>query len=358
MFDDGKLWVNVGNDQIHTFKELQDEVMQKVDYQAVDFSKYDYEVYLYEKPFFNAPYLFIAIVMEHKTKKVFEYIRKDGAYWNNLKKHYKGSRDLDAINANETYNPPMEVVIDGAVQEKTVYPMPLYGHHHPNRTSFQMNGGACPSKGGDWATYPWGDAGAGWPINYQEITPLCDGFAIDVKCWANLFVETWDDPALALGNAGFGDATLIHYRVDANMYGRYTDPYLVAKKTENPHILNLTPDGKIVEKESDKHREVVIPIEFKTKSHLNDFYGAPQIGLTKSASLLQYCPQTCPKEGDKEEGSCQAAKPICPMTPGMSTSTGTGTDVAPAAEKGNQEEVMKLTFDVAKKVIGMAMVLL
>ena len=101
MFEDAKLWVNVGKDQIHTFKELEDQVMQLVDYQAVDFSKYDYEVYLLEKPFFNAPYLFIAIVMEHKTnKKVFEYIRKDGAYWDGLQKHYKGSKDLKSINHN------------------------------------------------------------------------------------------------------------------------------------------------------------------------------------------------------------------------------------------------------------------
>ena len=326
MFQDGKIWVNVGNDQIHTFQQLQDKVMQKVDYQAIDLSKYDYEVYLYEKSFFNQPYIFIALVMEHKTKKVFEYIRKDGAYWDNLQIYYNGSKDLNTINVNEIYNPPMEVLIDGTVQEKTVYPMPLYGHHHPNRTAFGLSGGACPGKGGDWAKYPWGDAGAGWPINYQEVTPLCDGFVIDVKCWANLFVETWDDPQLALGNAGFPDETLIHYRVDANLYGQYTDPYLVENGKENPHILDLTPDGQIVEKAAEKRDEVLIPIEFNTKSHPNDFHEAPQIGLTKSASLQDYCPDTCPKED--EEGTCP------------------------------DEQAARVTFEIAKKVIGLALVFL
>ena len=97
----------------------------------------------------------------------------------------------------------MEVVINGATVERDVHPLPLYGHHHPNRSTFGLNGGACPSKGGDWASYPWGDAGGGWPINYQEITPFCDGFAIDMKAWANLFVDTWDDPTFGVGNSGF-----------------------------------------------------------------------------------------------------------------------------------------------------------
>ena len=351
LFDDAKLWVNVGQDQIHTFKQLQDEVMQKVDYQAVDLSKYDYELYLYEKPFFNAPYLFIAIVLEHKTKKVFEYIRKDGVYWDHLQKHYEGSKDLSTIPSNETYNPLMEVTIGNNTKEKTVFPMPLYGHHHPNRTSFDMTGGACPSKGGDWARYPWGDAGAGWPINYQEITPLCDGFAIDVKCWTNLFVETWADPALALGNAGFGDETVIHFKVDANVYGEFTDPFLVKNKRENPHILNLTPDGKIVQREADKHGEVVIPVEFASKSHLNDFYGAPQVGLSKSSSLEGYCPKGCHKEEpchDHHEEEKPKREPQKPME----------VDKPKPSDNEDAHDAMKLTYDVAKKVIGLAMVLL
>ena len=308
MFQDGNIWANVGTDQIHTFQELQDQVMQKLDYQAIDLSKYDYEVYVYERPFYNQPYLHISLVIEHKTKKVFEYIRKDGAYWENLQVHYTGSKDLNTINGNEVYNPPMEVIIEGTVQEKTVYPLPLFGHQNPNRTAFDLEGGACPSKGGDMARYPWGNTGGGWPSNYQEITPLCNGIFIDIKCWANLFVETWNDPTLALGNAGFNDETLIHYRAGANLYGQYTDPYLVKNKKENPHMLDLTSDGNIVGKAARNHHEVLIPIEYNTKSNPNDFNEAPQVGLTKSASLQDYCPNTCPQASESKEPSCPAAE--------------------------------------------------
>ena len=48
-FGDAKLWANVGDDQIHTYQDLMDEVTQLVDFQVVDLSKYDYEIYLYEQ---------------------------------------------------------------------------------------------------------------------------------------------------------------------------------------------------------------------------------------------------------------------------------------------------------------------
>ena len=188
---------------IGTLENIYKNQPQIVNYQAVDLTKYRHEMYLYEKPFFNQPHIFMAMVIEHKTTPVFEYIRPDGAYWEALKKHYNGSKNLTAVSTTENYFPPIEVKINGTTTtERKIFPMPLYGHHHPNRSKFDMEGGACPSKGGDWASYPWGDAGAGWPINIQEITPLCDGFAIDVKFWANLFVESWNDPTLGTGNAG------------------------------------------------------------------------------------------------------------------------------------------------------------
>ena len=211
LFPDGKVWANVGVDdeardiQISTLENIYKNQPQIVDYQAVDLTKYEYEIYFYEKPFFNVPYLFVTIVMEHKTTPVFEYLRPDGAYWEALRKHYKGSKNLsaDAIQTTENYFPPIEVSVNGTTAERKIFPLPLYGHHHPNRSSFQMNGGVCPSRGGDWASYPWGDAGAGWPTNLQEITPLCDGLVIDMKFWANLYVETWNDPSLGTGNAGW-----------------------------------------------------------------------------------------------------------------------------------------------------------
>ena len=371
---DAKLWANVGDDQIiHTYQDLMDEVTQLVDFQVVDLSKYDYEIYLYEKPFFNTPYLFIAIVLEHKDKKVFEYIRKDGAYWEGLKKHYKGG-NVSLLNDEIVFSPNLSVIVDGKVVEKTVHPIPLYGHHHPNRTSFKMTGGACPSKGGDWAHYPWGDGGGGWPINYQEITPLCDGLSIDMKMFVNLFQETWDDPTFGSGNAGYHGATVIDYRVDANVYGEYTDPYLVKHKKENLHKINLTPDGKIVQNESEKHKEVIIPIEYPTKSVWNNFYAAPQVGLTKSTSLRDYCPKKCPNEPEPETCSkpveevtishCPTPKPVnpdptpTPVNPGGGGGGSTEVDPKPNPQ-GNQnaENALKMTYDIAKKVIGLALVL-
>lgn len=301
MFPDGKLWVNVGSGdemrdhQVGDLKDIYTKKPQMINYQPVDFSKYNYEVYLYEKPFFNMPHLFIALVLEHKTTPVFEYIRPAGPYWDKLNEVYKGSKDLSAIEKTEKYYIPMEVEMDETTVEKKTYPMPLYGHHHPNRSSFSMNGGACPGRGGDWGTYPWGSAGGGWPINYEEITPFCDGFAIDVKCWMNLFVETWDDPTMGAGNAGFPEATTINYEVDANLYGKFTDQYLLDKGITNEHQLDLT-DGQIVNGAGGD--KVIIPIEYSTASHFNSYNKVPDIKWRQTAKLTDFCPEKCESDID------------------------------------------------------------
>ena len=356
-----------------TYTDFKNQVKQIVDYQAVNLDEYDYEIYLYEKSFFNAPHLFIAIVMEHKTEKVFEYIRKDGFYWNQLQDKYSG-KELTSINSKITFNPPITVQFANGTQEnRTVFPIPLYGHHNIDRSAFHMNGGACPSKGGDWASYPWGDAGAGWPINYQEITPLCDGLAIDIKLWTNLFVETWSDPKLFLGNAGLGGARVIHYKIDGNVYGEFTDPYLTDMKKENPHKLVLTPDGKIVEKKEDAHKKVIVPLEFATEGILHDFNAAPQLGLTKNPSLLQYCPQNCPKPmpcNNDVMVERPTPKPVPAPQPETCTSISKPEPPKPEPETAKPEpetpkpnpdtksdDALKVTYDIAKKVIGLALVL-
>ena len=368
LFQDAQIWVNAGEqDYAHTFAEVESQLEQLVDYQKIDLSHYDYEIYLYEKPFFNTPYLFIAIAMEHKTNVTFQYIRKDGPYWEGLKKH-RPQAELDAINGNEVYNPHMDVVIDGVTQTKEVFGLPLYGHHHPDRAKFGLNGGACPSRGGDWGRYPFDVNGGGWPINYQEITPLCDGFLIDVKAYANLFVETWADPKLAMGNAGFGGKKIIHYRVDANKYGEYTDKYLVDKRTENPHKLVLTPDGKVVQKNDEKHRHVIIPIEYKFESHLNDFHAAPEVGIYKSRSLKDWCPKHCPahkpcddpqpvhKHPEEEQPTCPAPKKEEPKE-WEKHDDGHGHDHGHDGKEGEGKEVLDMTYKLAKMAIGMALVL-
>ena len=122
-------------------------------FQAVDLSKYDYEIYMVERSFFNMLHLFVALVLEHKKKRVFEYIRPDGLYWEILnKKKVKGknkgkNRDLHSILTTEKHSIPMEVVIDGVTEERVTYPVPLYGYQSPRKTHFGHSGGACPSKG-------------------------------------------------------------------------------------------------------------------------------------------------------------------------------------------------------------------
>ena len=94
-FQDTNLWVNVH---------------QIVQYKAVDLSQYDHEVYIYERPHFNQPTLYLAIVLERKGRKEFEFIRKNGAYWNGLLKNYQDQNYLLSMNGQEKYNLNFEVV--------------------------------------------------------------------------------------------------------------------------------------------------------------------------------------------------------------------------------------------------------
>ena len=136
--------------------------------------------------------------------------------------------------------------------------------------------------------------GAGWPNNYQEITPLCDAFLIDMKVWSNLWEETWSNPALELGNAGFSSrenpVTVIDYTVDANLYGGDTDPYLIAKKEVNPHFLNLTKETSVREK--DLHYDtIVIKADYMKDSHYLDFTYVPDLNPYKTANVSRFCPE-------------------------------------------------------------------
>ena len=226
----------------------------------------------------------------------FSFVRFWNLYWQALNKKYKGSKTLSSIVTQEKYVIPMEVKINGTTREESTYPIPLYGHHHPNRSSFEMNGGACPGRGGDFSTYPWGNVGGGWPINYQEITPYCDGFALDVKCWANLFVETWDDPTMGNGNAGYPNSTVIQYKVHPNAYGVFSDPYLVKMGKTNEHQLILTADGQINHKPVEE--TVIIHLEYPDVSHFNDYVKVPDLTYKQTSKLSDHCPEKCESDID------------------------------------------------------------
>ena len=82
-----------------------------------------------------------------------------------------------------------------------------------------------------------------------------------LKVWGNLWQESWDDPELALGNAGFSkekNVRVIDYTADANVFGPFTDPYLINKNERNPHLLNLTKEMNFRQRDTDQ--TVVIPI--------------------------------------------------------------------------------------------------
>ena len=76
---------------------------------------------------------------------------------------------------------------------------------------------------------------------------MCDGFVIDMKMWNNLQVESWNDVHLFLGNAGQQGRIASEYQADANVYGRYTDRYLLNLKEENPYEMDLTGRGKVIQ---------------------------------------------------------------------------------------------------------------
>ena len=91
--------------------------------------------------------------------------------------------------------------------------------------------------------------------------------------------------------------------MDTNHYGQFTDPYLIARNKKNPHSLDLTEDGKIVNEEDARPR-VVVPIHYVFDSWPNQFNSVPELGLTNSSGLLQYCPKGCPGAND----ACEAKK--------------------------------------------------
>ena len=217
LFPDARAWVNVGGE---------DEF--SVDWQAVDVSKTNAEFYLIERPFFNEPYLFITAVFDNPDNNDFQYVRPNGEYYEHIK-----SRSQD-VKTEVTYEPRFHLENGKMAAAKG---LPVYGVHHPNRAAFG-GGGACPLKGGDWSNYPKTTGAAGWPTNYEEVTPLCDGVLVDIKFFANLDGQRWSNPNKYLANAGHGSEE-VTYTIQPGEYGVYSDPYLTEQGEKNPHAADL-----------------------------------------------------------------------------------------------------------------------
>jgi len=119
--------------------------------------------------------------------------------------------------------------------------------NHLDRPNDDGSGGWCPQKGGDWGAYPSNPGGSGFPNQYEEATPVCDGLVIDIKMYANLNQKTWNSPTFQLPNAGTAENPQT-YLGEGNKYGDFTDQYLIDNGFKNPHKLHFTeknnPDPK------------------------------------------------------------------------------------------------------------------
>jgi hypothetical protein len=223
-FPDARSWVNVGQDG---------KDRSHVNWLAVDTTKTDAEYYLVERPFFNLSYLFVIGVYNNRQNKDLQYVRPEGLYYDSLvARKAKVKTEL-------THAPRFNVLnyrsSDGAETRaglKRVVGTQLFGVHHPNRNAFG-GGGACPSKGGDYGDYPTPGFGAGWPTQYEEVTPLCDGVLVDIKFVANLDGGDWADSTSYLANAARNSLT-VQYNVKPGTYGKFTDSYNVKRGATNP----------------------------------------------------------------------------------------------------------------------------
>jgi hypothetical protein len=210
---DARSWVNVGQpgkDATH------------VRWEAIDTTKTSTEYYLVERPFFNKPYLFVTAVYDNKDNADQRYVRPEGAYYDSIK-----NQGL-ALKTSVTQEPRFHLENGGT--EKAVG-LPVFGVHHPNRAAFG-GGGACPLKGGDYARYPKTTGGAGWPTQYEEVTPLCDSVLVDIKFYSNLDGRDWNDANKYLANAGVGTKT-VNYKLQPGEYGVFTDSYNVKRGVKN-----------------------------------------------------------------------------------------------------------------------------
>ncbi|MDD1781113.1 hypothetical protein LRP49_07835 [Enterovibrio sp. ZSDZ35] len=212
-FPDANTWINTG-------QEGKDA--SHVEWKAIDPSKTKVEYYLVERTFFNKPYLFVTAVYDNVNNDDHQYVRPDGDYYASLS-------DPSTLKNKVTMTPRFNLLGGG---EGQAIGLPIYGVHHPNRAVFGA-GGACPLKGGDWGRYPDTSGGAGWPTQYEEVTPLCDAVLVDIKFFTNLDGRPWTDDSKYLANAGFGTET-VTYKMQPGEYGVFTDPYNTSRGIKNP----------------------------------------------------------------------------------------------------------------------------
>lgn len=247
LFPDAKAWVNTsGNNDV-------------VDWEIIDEKRTPYELYLVERPFFNEEYIFYIIVFadDDPLGRNFSYVRPDGPYYDHLMNRVDMGEKMPFFNTDlSDHHPAFAVQSSDSTHDDRHHatPVNLFGVHHPggqdaNDKNYTIPNGACPAMGGDFGADYYG---AAWPNNYQEITPLCDAVMVDIKAYANLDGENWDNPGKYLPNATVnnqqnsadhdtdGDPLTRGYVDIKGEYGNYTDPYLVERAMPNPEKFTAT----------------------------------------------------------------------------------------------------------------------
>lgn len=237
LFPDANAWVNTSGD------------VDVIDWEIVDSKRTPFEVYLVERPFFNEEYLFYVVVFADRNEhgRNFSYVRPDGAYYEHLMERAENGEQLPWFNTKlRKRHPKFATLTDEGYRskgKKRATPVNLFGTHHPGGEGMTIPNGACPAMGGDYGADYYG---AAWPNNYQEITPLCDAVMLDIKAFANLDGEDWNNSGKYLPNAtidgqentgdrdGDGNPLTRGYFDVPGGYGAYTDPYLIDRGIPNP----------------------------------------------------------------------------------------------------------------------------
>jgi len=237
-FGDAQTWINTldtapgiaGTDDVH--------------WRRLNTAKTKVEYYLVERPFFNEDYIFLIAVFDDKGvvgKGEFSYVRPDGPYYEHLMARGEtlntSFKQFSKYHVFEEKNGKLKPKYDA------IEGLRLYGTHHPgfgdrpDGDPLNTQFGACPAMGGDFGEDFFG---AAWPSNYQEVTPVCDGFVADIKFYADLDGASWGDENKNLANntgsingvgppvtkGGLVKNYKIRTDVSGGIYGDYTDPFL------------------------------------------------------------------------------------------------------------------------------------
>merc|ERR1712050_103845 len=239
LFPDAKLWINTAINEQQREESGDYAYVINTDYQQVDLTTagFNYEIYLTERPFFATKYLFLALIVDSDNDRSHQYIRPAGPYYDDLVRLGKDISNVGDMTGNAEL-PTFPIL---GADYTIAYNTPAYALAHADRTAWAhtptfdasaVRGGACPSKGGDYAYYPFSNmAAAGWPHQYEEIGPICDALLLDIKLWGNLdgtgFNDRWNDESLGMAHSAIEpEGTGIDITMENNNFGRYTDPYL------------------------------------------------------------------------------------------------------------------------------------